>query len=130
VPASDCGVNVGRGGGGGGGGGAIARKRACTCLAVRSQTVQRGLICERQPPDQPANRQPARGLARSATDLPFATTSLHFGGHAIPRGVLVTVPRPTTFTLNASVAAAPAATAAVPATTSAATPARRRTSRA
>jgi hypothetical protein len=45
-------------------------------------------------PVQPANVEPEFGTWASATDVPLAKLAAHVPGHAIPAGVLVTVPPP------------------------------------
>jgi hypothetical protein len=60
-------------------------------LAVRF-TVHVGVAVHA--PDQPANTEPALGVAVSVTDVPLAKVALHVAPQLMPNGLLVMVPVP------------------------------------
>ena len=52
--------------------------------------------------DQPANVEPAPGVAVSVTDVPLANVALHVVPQLMPEGLLVTVPAPVPALCNVS----------------------------
>jgi hypothetical protein len=79
---------------------------AVTVLVALRVTAQ--VAVPLQAPLQPAKIDPEAGLAVSVIDVPTGTASVQSAPHAMPAGVLVTVPAPVPFFVTDSVTEAPA----------------------
>src|SRR5262245_11048668 len=77
----------------GAGGTTVAVKVAVTVTGPETVTAQEPVPLQ-PPPLQPAKVEPAAGAAVSVTTVPGANGVLQVGGHAMPAGLLVTVPEP------------------------------------
>jgi len=77
-------------------------KVAVTVVAAVSVTVQVA-VPEQPPPLQPEKVEPAAGAAVKVTEVPLANAAEHVAPHAMPAGLLVTVPAPAPALLTVSV---------------------------
>src|SRR2546422_11344960 len=68
-------------------------KVAVTAVAPEIVTVQ-AAVPEQPPPLQPPKIDPESGMAVNVTAVPLAKFVVQFAPHAMPAGVLVTVPLP------------------------------------